>query len=83
MMMMTTTVYNTECSTVQILTCNGIVVHACKRWRCCCTCFFAFFFMLFSQMYCGDGKSSSMATLWFQAPEASVRSLFHDEYGRC
>ena len=35
------------------------------------------------QMYCGDGKSSSMATLWFQAPEASVRSLFHDEYGKC
>ena len=35
------------------------------------------------QMYCGDGRSSSMATLWFQAPEADVQSLFHDEYREC
>jgi chloride channel 7 len=33
------------------------------------------------QMYCNDGQSSSMATLWFQSPEASVRSLFHDPFG--
>jgi len=29
--MMIKTVYITECSTVQILTCDSIVVHACKR----------------------------------------------------
>lgn len=33
------------------------------------------------QMYCGDGKTSSMATLWFSSPESTVKSLFHDSYG--
>jgi len=32
-------------------------------------------------MYCPDGQSNSMATLWFQPPESSVKSLFHDPYG--
>lgn len=30
------------------------------------------------QMYCGDGQYNSIAALWLQVPEASVRSLFHD-----
>ncbi|BET01426.1 Chloride channel [Nesidiocoris tenuis] len=33
------------------------------------------------QMYCGDGEYSSVAALWLQNPEASVRSLFHDPPG--
>ncbi|KAK2180123.1 hypothetical protein NP493_458g02020 [Ridgeia piscesae] len=30
------------------------------------------------QMYCLDGQYSSMAAIWFQTPEQSVKSLFHD-----
>ncbi|KAK6643015.1 hypothetical protein RUM43_004518 [Polyplax serrata] len=30
------------------------------------------------QMYCGDGEFNAVGALWFQTPEASVRSLFHD-----
>ncbi|XP_017797738.1 PREDICTED: H(+)/Cl(-) exchange transporter 7 [Habropoda laboriosa] len=30
------------------------------------------------QMYCAEGQYSAVATLWFQTPESSVRSLFHD-----
>ncbi|XP_059485794.1 H(+)/Cl(-) exchange transporter 7 [Neocloeon triangulifer] len=33
------------------------------------------------QMYCGDGEYSAAASIWFQNPEASVRSLFHDPPG--
>lgn len=33
------------------------------------------------QMYCGDGYYNALAALWFQTPEASVRSLFHDPLG--
>uniref|UniRef100_A0A1I8J709 Chloride channel protein n=1 Tax=Macrostomum lignano TaxID=282301 RepID=A0A1I8J709_9PLAT len=33
------------------------------------------------QMYCPDGKFSSMAALLFQTPEAAVRSLLHDPVG--
>lgn len=29
-------------------------------------------------MYCGDGEYNVLASIWFQTPEASVRSLFHD-----
>ncbi|KAK4874937.1 hypothetical protein RN001_014297 [Aquatica leii] len=31
-----------------------------------------------TQMYCGDGEYNVLASIWFQTPEASVRSLFHD-----
>ncbi|EEB16605.1 Chloride channel protein, putative [Pediculus humanus corporis] len=31
------------------------------------------------QMYCGDGEYNALAALWFQTPEACVRSLFHDD----
>ena len=30
------------------------------------------------QVMCLDGQYNSMASLWFQTPEESVRSLFHD-----
>ncbi|XP_063859826.1 H(+)/Cl(-) exchange transporter 7-like isoform X3 [Scylla paramamosain] len=30
------------------------------------------------QMYCNDGEESAVAAIWFQTPEKSVRSLFHD-----
>ncbi|CAB3367294.1 Hypothetical predicted protein [Cloeon dipterum] len=33
------------------------------------------------QLYCGDGEYSAVASIWFQNPEASVRSLFHDPPG--
>ncbi|XP_018570923.1 H(+)/Cl(-) exchange transporter 7 [Anoplophora glabripennis] len=31
-----------------------------------------------TQMYCMDGQYNALASIWFQTPEASVRSLFHD-----
>jgi len=34
-----------------------------------------------AQMYCGDGEYNAVAAIWFQTPEASVRSLFHDPPG--
>lgn len=39
------------------------------------------FFCIFIQMYCGDGEYNALGALWFQTPEASVRSLFHDPPG--
>ncbi|XP_026472921.1 H(+)/Cl(-) exchange transporter 7 isoform X2 [Ctenocephalides felis] len=33
------------------------------------------------KLYCGDGEYSAVASLWFQTPEASVKSLFHDPPG--
>ncbi|XP_045130984.1 H(+)/Cl(-) exchange transporter 7-like [Portunus trituberculatus] len=30
------------------------------------------------QMFCNDGEESAVAAIWFQTPEKSVRSLFHD-----
>ncbi|CAH1794618.1 unnamed protein product [Owenia fusiformis] len=33
------------------------------------------------QLYCEDGQYNSMATLWFQTPEESVKSLFHNHPG--
>lgn len=33
------------------------------------------------QMYCGDGEYNAVAAIWFQTPEASVRSFFHDPPG--
>lgn len=30
------------------------------------------------QLYCEDGQYNVLASIWFQTPEASVRSLFHD-----
>ena len=34
------------------------------------------------QLFCPDGQASSMAAIWMQTPEASVRSLFHDQSGK-
>ncbi|XP_012538386.1 H(+)/Cl(-) exchange transporter 7 [Monomorium pharaonis] len=33
------------------------------------------------QMYCEEGQYNAVASLWFQTPESSVRSLFHDPKG--
>ena len=33
-------------------------------------------------MYCSDGEYNAVAAIWFQTPEASVRSLFHDPPGK-
>lgn len=33
------------------------------------------------QMYCNENEYSAVAALWFQTPERSVRSLFHDPKG--
>ncbi|XP_039315677.1 H(+)/Cl(-) exchange transporter 7 [Solenopsis invicta] len=33
------------------------------------------------QMYCAEGEYNAVASLWFQTPESSVRSLFHDPKG--
>ncbi|CAG9856947.1 unnamed protein product [Phyllotreta striolata] len=31
-----------------------------------------------TQLYCEDGQYNVLASIWFQTPEESVRSLFHD-----
>lgn len=33
------------------------------------------------RMYCNEGEYNTVAALWFQTPESSVRSLFHDPKG--
>ncbi|XP_076626273.1 chloride channel protein 7 isoform X1 [Colletes latitarsis] len=33
------------------------------------------------QMYCNEGEYNAVAALWFQTPESTVRSLFHDPKG--
>ncbi|XP_031829641.1 chloride channel protein 7 [Nomia melanderi] len=33
------------------------------------------------RMFCGEGEYNAVAALWFQTPESSVRSLFHDPKG--
>ncbi|KAG7302799.1 hypothetical protein JYU34_012776 [Plutella xylostella] len=33
------------------------------------------------QLYCADGEYNALAAVWFQTPEASVRSLIHDPMG--
>jgi chloride channel 7 len=33
------------------------------------------------QLFCDDGQYNAMSGLWFQTPEKSVRSLFHDPPG--
>ncbi|XP_077294342.1 chloride channel protein 7 [Arctopsyche grandis] len=33
------------------------------------------------QLFCGDGEYNAVAAIWFQTPEASVRSLLHDPPG--
>lgn len=33
------------------------------------------------QLYCKDGEYNAVAALWFQTPEATVRSLLHDPLG--
>lgn len=37
--------------------------------------------ILFLQVFCGDGEYNALGALWFQTPETSVRSLFHDPAG--
>ena len=33
------------------------------------------------KMYCEEGQYNAVAALWFQTPESTVRSLFHDPKG--
>ncbi|KAI5723524.1 hypothetical protein M8J76_007564 [Diaphorina citri] len=33
------------------------------------------------QMYCGDGEYNTLAALWLQVPEKSVRTMLHDPKG--
>lgn len=33
------------------------------------------------QLFCEDNEYNAVAALWFQTPEATVRSLFHDPPG--
>lgn len=33
------------------------------------------------RMWCAEGEYSAVAALWFQTPESTVRSLFHDPKG--
>lgn len=33
------------------------------------------------QLYCEDNEYNAVAALWFQTPEATVKSLFHDPPG--
>ena len=35
-----------------------------------------------SQLFCADGEYNSMATAFFNTPEKSVRSLFHNQPGK-
>jgi len=46
------------------------------------TVYFAAYYLLriteLFQLYCTDGQYNVLASIWFQTPEASVRSLFHD-----
>ncbi|KAG0422192.1 hypothetical protein HPB47_001988 [Ixodes persulcatus] len=35
------------------------------------------------QLNCSDGRYSALGQIWFQTPEASVRSLFHQPEGKC
>lgn len=39
------------------------------------------FDIAFIQVYCNDGQYSSTATILFQSPEDSVKSLFHESKG--
>lgn len=34
------------------------------------------------KMFCKDNEHSAVAALWFQTPERTVRSLFHDDKGK-
>lgn len=38
-------------------------------------------FLSFIQLFCADGEYNSMATAFFNTPERSVRSLFHNQPG--
>ena len=33
------------------------------------------------QLFCADGEYNALAAIWFQTPEASVRSFLHDPIG--
>lgn len=33
-------------------------------------------------MFCNYGEENAAAAIWFQTPEKSVRSLFHDPTGK-
>ncbi|XP_026751549.2 H(+)/Cl(-) exchange transporter 7 [Galleria mellonella] len=70
------------------------VVEACMVAAASATCGFLMMFLLNDcrplgedptkvplQLYCADGEYSVMAAIWFQTPEASVRSFLHDPLG--
>ncbi|CAK1547079.1 unnamed protein product [Leptosia nina] len=70
------------------------VVEACLVAAVSATCGFLMMFLLNDcrplgedptkvplQLFCADGEYNTMAAIWFQTPEASVRSFLHDPLG--
>ncbi|XP_053607329.1 H(+)/Cl(-) exchange transporter 7 [Plodia interpunctella] len=70
------------------------VVEACLVAAASATCGFLMMFLVHDcrplgedptkvplQLFCADGEYSGMAAIWFQTPEASVKSLLHDPIG--
>ncbi|XP_047023936.1 H(+)/Cl(-) exchange transporter 7-like [Helicoverpa armigera] len=70
------------------------VVEACLVAAASATCGFLMMFLLNDcrplgedptkvplQLYCADGEYNALAAIWFQTPEASVRSFLHDPIG--
>ncbi|XP_022123633.2 H(+)/Cl(-) exchange transporter 7 [Pieris rapae] len=70
------------------------VVEACLVAAVSATCGFLMMFLLNDcrplgedptkvplQLFCADGEYNAMAAIWFQTPEASVRSFLHDPMG--
>ncbi|XP_028161745.1 H(+)/Cl(-) exchange transporter 7 [Ostrinia furnacalis] len=70
------------------------VVEACLVAAASATCGFLMMFLLNDcrplgedptkvplQLFCADGEYNTLAAIWFQTPEASVRSFLHDPIG--
>ncbi|PZC82996.1 hypothetical protein B5X24_HaOG208863 [Helicoverpa armigera] len=66
------------------------VVEACLVAAASTTCGFLMMFLLNdcrplgedpTKLYCADGEYNALAAIWFQTPEASVRSFLHDPIG--
>ncbi|CAH2106555.1 unnamed protein product [Euphydryas editha] len=70
------------------------VVEACLVAAVSATCGFLMMFLLNDcrplgedptkvplQLFCADGEYNTLAAIWFQTPEASVRSFLHDSMG--
>ncbi|CAH2268989.1 jg16014 [Pararge aegeria aegeria] len=46
-----------------------------------CIVFFGSMLVAYVELFCADGEYNTMAAIWFQTPEASVRSFLHDPMG--